>query len=69
MRFLIVLISAGGQVVLERRNGSVWVREMYHFEGENPLLGWGEWCIRVGEILDLRKKTLFKTEMCCHLMP
>ncbi len=57
MMVLIVLIFAGGHGVLERGNGRAWVREMHHFSGGNPLLEWGKWCILVGEIVDLRKKT------------
>jgi len=45
MVLLDVLISAGGHVVLERRNGSTWVQEMYHFGGGNPSFSWRKWCI------------------------
>jgi hypothetical protein len=69
MMLLKVLISAGGHGVLERRNDSVWVREMYHFGGGNPSFDRGAWCTWAEEIVDLRKKTRLKTEMCCHLMP
>jgi len=64
MMLLSVLISAGGQRVLERGNGSTWVREAHHFGGENFSFEWGKWCIWVWGIVDLRKKTLFQTEMC-----
>jgi hypothetical protein len=69
MTLLIVLISAGGHGVLERGNGSTWVREMYRFDGGNHPFDWGKWCVQVGEIVDLRTMKLYKTEMCCHLMP
>ena len=69
MMFLKVLIFAEGKHVLERRNGSVWVRDMYQFDKGNPSLVWRKWCILGEEIVDLRKMTLLKTEMYCHLMP
>ena len=67
--FPVVLISTGGHGVIERGNGSTWVWGTYHFGGGNPSFDWGKWCIWVREIVDLSKKTLLKTEMCCYLMP
>jgi len=60
MVLLIVPIFAAGAIVLERRNGSAWVREAYHFEGVNYALNWGKWCVLAEENLDLRKKMLFQ---------
>jgi hypothetical protein len=40
--FYPVFYFAGGTGVLERGNGTVWVREMYHFGSGNVPLWWGK---------------------------
>jgi len=69
MVLLIVLSCAGGHGVFEEGEGSARVGEGGRFCMGNPSSRWGEWCVWAGEIVGLRKKTLFETEMCCHLMP
>jgi hypothetical protein len=61
MGFLIVLIFAGGTGVLEWGNGTTLAWEMAHFDGGNPLLDRGKWCIWEGEMGYLRNKTLLET--------
>jgi hypothetical protein len=56
MMLLDVFISAGGHVVLELRNGSVWGREMYHFGGGQAALDRRKWCIWMEEIVYLSKR-------------
>ena len=69
MTFLIALIFAGGSGVLNEGKGSAFAGEMVHFGGGNSSLGWGKWCIRVGEIGYLSKKILSKSIMGCRLVP
>jgi hypothetical protein len=61
MMFLIVLFLAGGTGALECRNGTTLAGEMAHFDGGNPSLGRGKWCICEGEMGCLRNKTLLET--------
>jgi hypothetical protein len=66
---LIVLIFAGGTGVLEVRKGIAFAGEMSHFGGGNISFDGRKWCIWVGEIVDLRKKILFRSVMGCRLVP
>jgi hypothetical protein len=49
MVLLMVLNSAGGHDVLDWRNGSVRVGEMFHFGGGNPLFDGGHGAFGVGK--------------------
>jgi hypothetical protein len=69
MMLLIVLIFAGGTGVLEVRKGTAFAGEMSHFGGGNISFDGRKWCIWVGEIVDLRKKILFRSVMGCRLVP
>jgi len=70
MVFLEVLISAGGHVVLKRRNGSTWGREMYSFGGGQSAFGRGKWCIWMGEMVYLSKRepTLNGNVLPCYAL-
>jgi hypothetical protein len=63
MMILSVLIFAGGTGVLEVRKGAVFAGEMAHFWRGNSSFVRGKWCVLVGEIMDLRKKILFRSDM------